>query len=144
MAVIDWIIVGIYAISTIALGSYFSRRQASTSDYFIGSGAMNPVLIGVSLFATLLSTITYLAIPGEVSGKGPIYLTNYLAYPFVFMVLGWWVLPVYMRQRVTSAYALLEDRLGVSIRCSAPGCSCCCGWCGWPCWSISRPRPSPS
>lgn len=116
MAVIDWIIVGIYAISTIALGSYFGRRQTSASDYFIGSGAMNPVLIGVSLFATLLSTITYLAIPGEVSGKGPVYLSNYIAYPFVFLVLGFVILPVYMRQRVTSAYALLEERLGVSVR----------------------------
>jgi solute:Na+ symporter, SSS family len=116
MAVIDWIIVAIYAISTIALGAYFSRRQVSTKDYFIGSGAMNPVLIGVSLFATLLSTITYLAIPGEISGKGPIYLTNYLSYPFVFLVLGFVILPVYMRQQVTSAYELLEERLGVSVR----------------------------
>lgn len=121
MAVIDWIIVGIYAISTIALGSYFSRGTSSSSDYFIGSGAMNPVLIGVSLFATLLSTITYLAIPGEVSGKGPVYLSNYLAYPFVFLVLGFVVLPVYMRQRVTSAYALLEERLGVSVRLLGAG-----------------------
>lgn len=116
MATIDWIIVAIYAVSTIALGSYFGRRQESAKDYFIGSGAMNPILIGVSLFATLLSTITYLAVPGEISGKGPVYLTNYLAYPLVFLVVGFVILPVYMRQRVTSAYSLLENQLGVSIR----------------------------
>ncbi len=77
---------------------------------------MHPLLIGVSLFATLLSTISYLAIPGEISGKGPIYLTNSIAYPFVFLVVGFVVLPVYMRNRVTSAYELLEQRLGVSVR----------------------------
>lgn len=115
MSVIDWIIVAIYAVSTIALGAYFGRRQNSTKDYFIGSGAMNPWLIGVSLFATLLSTITYLAIPGEISGKGPVYLTNYLAYPLAFLVIGFVILPVYMRQRVTSAYTLLEERLGRSV-----------------------------
>ena len=116
MALIDWIILAAYAISTILLGWYFGRKQSDTSEYFVGSGKMNPVLIGISLFATLLSTISYLAIPGEVLGKGPIYLTNYIAYPFVFLVLGFVVLPVYMNQRVTSAYELLEARLGVSIR----------------------------
>ncbi len=116
MAAIDWIILFIYAASTIGLGWYFGRRQRDTSEYFVGSRKMNPVLIGISLFATLLSTISYLAIPGEVLGKGPIYMTNYLAYPFVYLVIAVVILPVYMRQRVTSAYELLEQRLGLSIR----------------------------
>lgn len=116
MTIVDWIIVFAYAVSTIGLGWFFGRNQQDTKEYFVGSGNMSPLLIGVSLFATLLSTITYLAIPGEMLGKGPIYLTNYLAYPFVFFVLGYVILPVYMRQRVTSAYELLEERLGLSIR----------------------------
>lgn len=116
MTLVDWIILSVYAAATLGLGWYFGRKQSSTSEYFVGSGKMNPFLIGVSLFATLLSTISYLAIPGEVSGKGPIYLTNYIAYPFVFLVVGFVILPVYMRHRVTSAYELLEDRLGISIR----------------------------
>ena len=116
MQPIDWIIVFLYASSTIFLGWHFGRKQKNTTEYFVGSGRMNPWLIGVSLFATLLSSISYLAIPGEVLGKGPMYLTNYIAYPFVFMVLGFVILPVYMRQRVTSAYELLERKLGVSTR----------------------------
>jgi SSS family solute:Na+ symporter len=116
MAIVDWIILFAYAVSTIGLGWYFGRNQRNTNDYFVGSGTMNPALIGVSLFATLLSTITYLAIPGEVLGKGPTFLTNYLAYPFVYLVVALIILPVYMRQRVTSAYELLEMRLGLSIR----------------------------
>ena len=116
MAVVDWIIVALYAIGTLVLGWYFGRKQEDTAEYFVGSGRMNPVLIGISLFATLLSTITYLAVPGEVFGKGPAYLANYLAYPFVFLVLGYVVLPIYMQHRVTSAYELLEERLGLSIR----------------------------
>ena len=116
MTVVDWFILIAYAVSTLGLGWYFGSKQRDTQEYFVGSGKMNPVLIGVSLFATLLSTITYLAIPGEVVGKGPVYLTSYLAYPFVFLTLAYFVLPIYMRQRVTSAYQLLEDRLGVSVR----------------------------
>lgn len=116
MEIVDWVILFTYAVSTIGLGWYFGRKQQDTSEYFVGSGKMNPLLVGVSLFATLLSTISYLAIPGEVLGKGPIYMTNYIAYPFVFVTLGFVILPVYMRQRVTSAYELLEERLGLSIR----------------------------
>ncbi len=116
MSPVDWIILFLYAISTIALGWYFGRKQEDTKEYFVGSGKMNPILIGVSLFATLLSTISYLALPGETLGKGPIYLTNYIAYPFIFLVLAFVILPVYMRLRVTSAYELLEERLGISIR----------------------------
>ncbi|MBL7649457.1 MAG: sodium/solute symporter [Candidatus Hydrogenedentes bacterium] len=86
------------------------------SEYFVGSGAMNPFLIGVSLFATLLSTITYLSIPGEVAGKGPMYIMTLLALPFVFPMVAYVLLPVYMKTRVTSAYELLETRLGLSIR----------------------------
>lgn len=116
LAVVDWVLIAIYAISTIVLGWYFSRKQENTSEYFIGSGQMNPILIGVSLFATLLSTITYLSMPGEVLGKGPVYLANYVALPIVYCVVGYWLIPVYMQQRVTSAYELLETKLGLSIR----------------------------
>ena len=117
MAVVDWIIVFVYAVSTIGLGWYFGRQQKSAKEYFIGSGKMNPTLIGVSLFATLLSTITYLSLPGETIGKGPIYLTNFIVYPLIFLVLAYVILPVYMRQKkVTSAYELLEVKLGVSAR----------------------------
>ena len=113
---IDWVLITIYALSTIGLGWYFSRRQESTQEYFVGSGQMNPLLIGVSLFATLLSTISYLSIPGEVLGKGPVILASKLALPVAFLFVAYVLLPVYMRQRVTSAYELLEVKLGLGIR----------------------------
>ncbi len=116
LATIDWVIIVAYAVVVLWLGWFFGRRQQSTGEYFTGSGNMPPGLIGVSLFASLLSTVTYLSLPGEMIGKGPIYLTNLLGYPVVFLVVGFLLLPVYMRVRVTSAYELLEERLGVGIR----------------------------
>ncbi len=113
---LDWALIVIYAASTIALGFYFSRRQASTKEYFIGSGQMSPLLIGVSIFATLLSTISYLSMPGESAGKGPVNLLALLGYPVVYVIVAYGLLPVYMRNRVTSAYELLEERLGLGIR----------------------------
>ncbi len=116
LAIIDWVIIVLYAAGTIFLGWFYGRKQATTKEYFTGSGKMNPTLIGVSLFASLLSTITYLSQPGEVIGKGPVFLVNFLAYPLIFLIIGYVVLPIYMRHRVTSAYELLEERMGLSVR----------------------------
>lgn len=113
---IDWVILVVYAASTLGLGWFYSRQQKSTEEYFVGSGRMNPFLIGISLFATLLSTISYLQMPGEALGMGPVNMTTMLALPLVYLVVGYVLLPVYMRQRVTSAYELLEERLGLSVR----------------------------
>ncbi len=116
LAVVDWAIIFVYAATTIGLGYYYSRGQNTTQEYFVGSGKMNPVLVGVSMFATLLSTISYLSMPGEALGMGPATLTNMLALPLVYVVVAYWLLPVYMQQRVTSAYELLEAKLGLSVR----------------------------
>jgi len=113
---LDWVIIAIYALSTIGLGAYFSSRQQTTEEYFVGGRNLPPILVGVSLFATLLSTISYLSMPGEALGKGPVTMVGMLALPLVFAVVSYGLLPVYMRQRVTSAYELLEERLGVGIR----------------------------
>ena len=116
MTLVDWFIIALYGFSTVGMAWWVGRRQETNKEYFTGCGKMNPLLIGVSLFATLLSTITYLALPGEVLGKGPVYLANYLTYPLVFWVVTGVLLPVYMRYRVTSAYELLEERLGLPLR----------------------------
>lgn len=118
---IDWVIIGLYGAGTIVLGWWCSRGDRTTSEYFIGSGKMNPILIGVSLFATLLSTITYMSLPGETLGKGPAFATNYLSYPLIFAVVGYVLLPIYMHTRRQSAYELLEERLGLSVRLLGAG-----------------------
>ena len=113
---LDWVIIGVYASGMMGLGWYYARRQQNTDEYFIGNGNMNPTLIGVSMFATLLSTISYLSYPGEVIAKGPVYLASNLALPIVFVIVAYLLLPAYMRQKTTSAYELLEKRLGLGIR----------------------------
>ena len=113
---IDWTLIVLYLAATILLGVYFKRKQQSKGEFFLGTGNMNPLLIGISLFASTLSTITYLGLPGEVMGKGPMSLASILMYPLIYVVVAHFLLPVYMRQRVTSAYELLETRLGLPAR----------------------------
>ena len=77
---------------------------------------MNPLMLGMSLFASLLSTISYLSYTGEMIRYGPMFITGAIAFPFVIFTVGSFMIPYFMKLRVTSAYEILEQRLGLSIR----------------------------
>lgn len=113
---IDWGIVVIYVAVVLGFGWYVSRKQEGTEDYFVGGRHMHPLLIGISMYATMLSTITYLGFPGEIIRHGPIILAGLFAIPIVYFLVAYWLLPVYMKQRVTSAYELLEAKVGLTGR----------------------------
>mgnify|MGYP002622663853 FL=1 len=113
---IDYTIIALYACGMLGIGWFYGRRQSNTEEYFVGNRAMPPLLIGISLFATLFSTITYLATPGEIIKHGPATLCGVLAIPLAYYLVGYLLVPVYMRNRVTSAYELLEVRLGLRAR----------------------------
>lgn len=113
---IDGVIIAIYACSTLGIGWYYGRQQRNVDEYFVGNRAMSPFLVGISLFATLFSTITYLSSPGEYISNGPVLLAGILSIPIVYFIVGYLMIPVYMRHRVTSAYELLEIKLGLEVR----------------------------
>ncbi len=116
MHVLDWIVLSLYAAGMLAAGWYYSRRTATTDDFLLGGRNMSPWMVGLSLFATLLSTLTYLAVPGEMIKYGPMVLSQLIAVPFIILVVGWFLIPIIMRQRVTSAYEILETRFGLGVR----------------------------
>ena len=116
LAAVDWLVLTAYAGLTLWLGWYYGRRQTSTKEYFVGGGRLHPVAVGISLFATLVSTVSYLSVPGETLGRGPVLLVQLLGLPLVYFVVCYGLLPVYMKHRVTSAYELLEVRLGAGAR----------------------------
>ena len=113
---LDWAVIAAYAVGMLAVGWYYARRTSTRDDYLLGGRNMSPWKVGLSLFATLLSTLTYLAIPGEMIKYGPMVLCQLISVPFIALVVGWLLIPFIMRQRVTSAYEILETRLGLGVR----------------------------
>ncbi len=114
--VVDWCFVAVYAFGMMGIGAWYARREKDDSDYFIGDGRMNTTLVGISLFATLFSTISYLSQPGEIIKHGPFILFIFLSIPIAYYVVTRMLIPVYMRHRVVSAYQLLDSSLGPGIR----------------------------
>jgi SSS family solute:Na+ symporter len=78
--------------------------------------------IGLSLFATLVSIVSYVAMPGEMIKFGPMLLAGYVATPLVFLVVGWLQIPYIMRLKVTTAYEILEVRFGAGARLTGSIC----------------------
>ena len=113
---IDWIVIGLYMLSMIVIGWWYSRRNRDGGDYVVGGRKMNPVAVGLSFFVALFSTISYLAIPGEIVRYGPIVFSGLLAYPVIYFLVGWFIIPPFMKLNVNSGNELLESRLGVAPR----------------------------
>ena len=119
-ALIDWLVVVGYGVGMLLIGWWYSRVQ-NVEDYLLGGRAMNPLMVGISLYATLMSTLTYLAVPGEMVSHGPMILAGVLSYPFVYLVVGRLMIPFIMRLKVVSAYEILERRFGLSVRMAGSG-----------------------
>ncbi len=116
LTVLDWVVLVTYGLGMLIVGWYYSRKTKSQEDYLLGGRNMAAWMVGISLFASLLSTISYLAVPGEIIKHGPMILAEIIIYPFIAWAVGWWIIPVIMKQRVTSAYEILEKKLGLGIR----------------------------
>lgn len=122
MQIADLIVLGLYALGMLCIGRYYERRTETKEEYLNGGRNMNPIMIGLSLFATLTSTISYLAFPGEMIKNGPMMFAQLLCYPFAFILVGWWLIPAIMKQNhISSGYELLELKLGLSGRLIGAG-----------------------
>ncbi|MBN2211377.1 MAG: sodium/solute symporter [Sedimentisphaerales bacterium] len=112
----DWLVIAAYGSGMLAVGWYYARKTRSTEDYLLGGRKMNPITVGLSLFATLMSTLSFLAYPGEMIKHGPMVFAGLTVLPVVYLVVGYVLIPRFMRLNVTSAYEILETRFGLSVR----------------------------
>ncbi|NLF08030.1 MAG: sodium/solute symporter [Pirellulaceae bacterium] len=113
---LDLAVIALYALGMLSVGWYYSRRMKTQEQYLLGDRKMRPLMVGLSLFAALISSLSYLAYPGEIIKYGPMIISMVLGYPLVALVVGWWIIPYIMQLKVTSAYEILETRLGGGCR----------------------------
>ena len=93
MRSMDLAVIALYALAMLAIGRYYKLRVQTGDDYLLGGRTMSPLMIGLSLFATLTSTLSYLAFPGEMIQNGPMMFAQLTAYPFVMLIVGWVLIP---------------------------------------------------
>lgn len=116
LATADWVVLAGYLCVVLGIGIYFSRRNTSTEEYFVGGRRFRGWVIGLSLVGTSISSITFLAYPADAFKTDWLrYLPNLALLP-AMLVAAFVFLPYFRRGNMTSAYEFLEQRYGPSIR----------------------------
>jgi solute:Na+ symporter, SSS family len=113
---IDTLIVFASVLATIGVGLYFAKRQKSSDHYFSGGQNIPAWAIGLSIFATLISSVTFLAYPAAAYKSNWILLVQGLMVPLVLVCIIWLVVPLYRKAIRLSAYEYFERRFGLGAR----------------------------
>ena len=116
---IDVAVIVAYLLIMLYMGLKIARKQRSTEDFFVGGRDLPAWAVGISLFASVMSTILYLGQPGEMFRTGLSFLTRNLPLPLILIVVCFVWIPFFMRLRLTSAYEYLERRFNYSVRALA-------------------------
>jgi len=115
----DYAVIAAYLAAMLSMGLVIARRQKSIDDFFVGGRNLPSWAVGISLIASLLSTITYLGMPGEMFRTGIGFVTRQLGLPVVLLVVWFVIIPFFMKLNLTSAYEYLERRFDYPTRAIA-------------------------
>ena len=114
--IIDYLIIGISLVIPIIVSLKFSKKQKTTSNYFIAKGSVPTWVIGISILAALISSITFLAYPGAGFASNWILLVQGLMVPIVLVFIIGIVVPLYRNIIKLSTYEYFEHRFGFFAR----------------------------
>ncbi len=114
--VIDYALIVATFVLSIGIGIYFSRKQKDTNNYFKAAGKIPSWAIGMSILATLISSITFLAYPGEGYSSNWIRLVQGLMVPLVLVFILSVIVPLFRKVIRLSAYEYFEKRFGFLAR----------------------------
>jgi len=114
---VDYLVVTVYLLFIGILGSSFARKQKSTDQYYTGGRKVATWAIGLSILATLISSVTFLAYPGEGYKESSwIRLVQGLMVPVVLICLIWFIVPMFRKVIGISTYEYFEKRFGLIAR----------------------------
>ena len=117
---VNYSVVAVYLLLMVGIGFWCSRHNKDTNDFFRGGQRIPWWAAGFSIFATMLSSITFMAVPAVAYGDDwYLFLAN--SYLLITPIVIYVFLPFYRRLNITSAYEYLEKRFNLGARMVASG-----------------------
>lgn len=122
LSLLDAIVFFVLIIGNVAFGASFFFRNKTSDQFTSGSGKIPAWVVGMSIFATFVSSISFLALPGKA------YVSNWNAFvfslsiPFASFAAVKFFVPLYRSVGNVSAYYYLELRFGAWARMYASIC----------------------
>lgn len=120
---IDYLILAGYALVVLLVGVLVTRREPDTDELFLAGRSLGPGVIGLSLFASNISSTTLIGLPGAAWSHG-ISVANYeWMAALVLLFTALYVVPTFLGRRLTTIPELLEARFDARLRRYMSGCS---------------------
>ena len=107
---IDTSVLVIYLLGVLLAGLYYSKKEMQGKEFFKGDGTIPWYVTCVSIFATLLSPISFLAIPGNSYHGSWIFWWAQLGMLFAIPLTIRYFLPIYSKLEIDTAYHYLQKR----------------------------------
>lgn len=113
---LNYLVLGLYFLGMLMLGFFFMKREGNTDDFFKAGGRIPWWAAGISIFATTLSAITFIAIPAKSYAADWRMFTFNMAIVLVAPVVIRYFLPFFRRFNFDTAYEYLGVRFNRQVR----------------------------
>lgn len=113
---LDWIVLFGTLLLIVAYGVWRTRKANSLDDYLRGGNQMSWFTIGLSVMATQASAITFLSAPGLGYESGLRFVQFYFGLPIALVIISAFIIPIYYKLKVYTAYQYLESRFDLRTR----------------------------
>ena len=113
---LDLVVIVLYLSAMVIMGFWFSRRQTSTETYFVASRSIPHWAVGISIYAALISSITFIAYPGSAYAGNWNELVPGFMVIGVLLLVGMVIIPFYRQVVGMSAYEYFGKRFGYNVR----------------------------
>jgi SSS family solute:Na+ symporter len=116
MATLDWIVVTAYFLGLLGLAWWVILKGKDTAeDYFLSGRSLSWFVIGASIFASNIGSEHLVGLAGSGATSG-VAMAHYELHAWCLLVLGWVMVPFYMRSRVYTMPEFLERRFSATAR----------------------------
>ena len=122
LPLIDIAVIVVYLLAMVLVGVWFSRKNKSADQFTKASGMIPGWAIGLSIYATFLSSNTFLGVPGKAFGSDWNAFVFSISMPLAAWVAVKYFVPFYRATGEVSAYTNLEKRFGPWARSYAVLC----------------------
>ncbi|MBC7000313.1 sodium/solute symporter [Cytophaga sp. FL35] len=113
---INYTVLALYLLISLCIGIYYMRKQKSTEDYFVGGGRIPWWASGLSVFGTLLSAITFMAIPAKAFITDWSFFFLNITAILITPLIAFIFIPFFNKLKIRTAYEYLEDRFNYLAR----------------------------
>lgn len=113
---LDLLVIVAYMAALSLVGIRFSRRQTSTERYFVAKRSIPGWAMSLSLLATLISSVTFIAYPGSAYASDWSNLVPGLTVTAVLLLTVTVIIPFFRHHVGMSAYEYFGKRFGYGAR----------------------------